>query len=332
MSDLLYTDLHFHFDGSITVKNAKILAKLQNLPLDGETDEELAKIFTVDHTNDLPSFLKCFLPASKLLQRKEGITEAIYLLQEDFRKLGGIYLEIRFAPQFHCFEGLTQEEAILAAIEGLKKSPLKCNLILCLMRRELTEENKQKNIETFNLCKKYLVKKDGVVGLDIAGNEGRFPIELYKDLFLEAKKEGVPFTIHAGEGDGPKSIMGALDLGAKRIGHGIRCVEDEECMDRILKEGAVLEICPYSNFCTNCYPKEKFPEAIKKILKKGIKVTINTDDLGIVCTDIQKEFKYLREEVGLTKEECLQMVKNGIDAAFTSDEDKEELKQMIKDL
>lgn len=329
MSDIKFVDLHCHLDGTIHVKNAKILDSHQKHELEGKTDEELHKLFCVEKTDDLRAFLKCFLPASRLLQTKEGIAEAVYLLQEDFKKLGGIYLEIRFAPQFHCFEGLTQEEAILAAIEGLKRSSLKCNLILCLMRRELTEENKEKNLTTLKLCKKYLVPDNGVVGLDIAGNEGGFPITLYKELFQEAKKMKIPFTIHAGEGDGYMSIMNSLDLGAKRIGHGIKCVENEECMDRLLKEGVTLEICPFSNFATNSYPKEKYAEALRKIMKKGIKVCMNSDDMGIMNTDLAKQLEYLRNEVGLTKDECLQFVRNGIDAAFTTEEVKEELRKML---
>lgn len=325
---MVYTDIHFHLDGSINIQNAKKLAKLQNIKLDSEDDEELKKIFTSGQTPSLEAFLKCFLPASKLLQTKESISEAIYLLQEDFKKLGGIYLEIRFAPMFHCFQGLTQEEVVLAAIEGVKRSDLDCNLILCLMRRELTEQNIAKNKETLRLAKKYIRK--GIAGIDIAGDELHNPILRYKELFEEARQAGIPFTIHAGESDGPESISNAIDLGARRIGHGIRCYQSEEIMEKILKNNIYLEICPLSNIGTNSIKREELPKIIKKILDKGIKVTFNTDDMGILGTDITNDYEFLIKEVGLTREQCIQFVYNAIDCSFAPEEVKNKLREKVK--
>lgn len=323
--DLKFVDIHFHLDGSITVETAKKLAQLQNIHLKAKNEEELKDLFTVQGSvPSLESFLQRFAIPGELLQTKEGLSEAVYLIQEDFKKIGGIYLEIRFAPQLHCKKNLTQKDAIQAAVDGLKRSDLKCNLILCIMR---FPGNKKENLETIKLAKEFLVQKDGVVGIDIAGDEKNFPITLYKEEFALAKEYGIPFTIHAGESDGPQSIKDALDMGAKRIGHGIRCVEDEELMDRLAKENICLEVCPLSNFCTTSMPKKDYP--LKKLLEKGIKVTINTDDMGIVGTDMIKEFNYLINELNLTKEECKQIILNGIDVAFTTDEDKEELRKIV---
>lgn len=328
LHELKYLDLHFHLDGSITVEIAKQLAKLQNINLQAKDETHLIKMFTVkEGCASLRKFLKRFRAPSELLQTKEGISEAVYLVQENFKKRGGIYLEIRFAPQFHRFKGLSQEEVIQAALEGLKRSDLKCNLILCIMRRD---DNKEMNRETIELAKKYLVQDNGVVGVDIAGDEKAFPITLFEEEFKLIREYNIPFTIHAGEAEGPESIINALNMGAKRIGHGIRCVEDEALMDRLVKENIYLEVCPHSNFCTGSMTRENYP--FRKLLEKGIKVTINTDDMGIVGCDIHQEFNYLVDTFNLEKEECIQILNNSVDAAFTSQEVKKSLREIIKSI
>ena len=95
------------------------------------------------------------------------------------------------------------------------------------------EENEDENEETFMLAKKYLVKDGGVVALDIAGAEGLFPTENYRTIFEKAYYTGIPFTIHAGEADGPESVKLAIEYGASRIGHGVRSKEDPEVLQMI---------------------------------------------------------------------------------------------------
>lgn len=319
-------DLHCHLDGAITVLAAKKLAEIQNIRLPFENDEELESLLSVPEScESLTEFLKCFALPLTLLQTKEGITEAVKLILDEKAEEGMKYIELRFAPQLHCERGLSQEDAVLAALEGLKGSKVHCNLILCCMRGEKLTE---KNLETVRLAKKYLVEDGGVVALDLAGAEALFKTENFALEFGEAKKLGVPFTIHAGEADGWQSVKTALDFGAVRIGHGVRSWQNEELLKYIEENNIVLEMCPNSNRQTKAV-EDMSVYPLRKFLEMGIKVTVNTDDPAICRTTLKKEFDYLRKNYALTAEEEKQLLHNSIDGAFTSLSMKEKLRAYI---
>ena len=126
-----FIDLHCHLDGAITLDIAKKLAALQNITLPTNNDIELEALLSVpDNCESLNDFLNCFgLPLS-LMQTPEGLTESVRLVADNIQSQGVIYAEFRFAPQLHLKKGMTQEDAIIAALEGIKKTSLKVNLIL----------------------------------------------------------------------------------------------------------------------------------------------------------------------------------------------------------
>ena len=220
---------------------------------------------------------------------------------------------------------MTQEDAITAALEGLKKTNLKANLILCCMRGE---GNEKQNNETLELAKKYLVEDGGVVAIDIAGAEALYLTSKYSDLFAKAREYGIPFTIHAGEADGPDSVKNAIEYGAKRIGHGVRSYEDPTVVELIKKEGVTLEMCPTSNTQTHAVEDmSKYP--FMDYLNQGIKVTLNTDDMGIERTTLANEFRYMEKNFNLTYDQEKTILLNSINATFTSKETKEQLKRKL---
>ena len=304
-----YIDLHAHLDGSVTVDIAKKLAALQNIALPADNDEELLTLLSVpDSCESLNDFLQCFDLPGRLMQTSEGLQNAVTLVLENMAQDGVIYAELRFAPQFHTLGGMTQEQAVQAAVAGLKNAPIPGNLILCCMRGE---GNEKANEETLALAKKYLVRDHGVTAMDLAGAEA-----------------GIPYTVHAGEADGPESVRAAIQTGTKRIGHGVRSMEDESVMELIREKGITLEMCPTSNRQTHAIPDMKqYP--LVRFLESGIRVTVNTDDMGIERTCLSKEFDYLKREFGLTEEQQKQVVLNAADAAFASEETKKMLREKI---
>lgn len=321
-----YIDLHLHLDGSITTEIARKLAKLQNITLPTEDDKELTNMLMYNVRGNLVEFLKRFDLPLQLLQTYEGLKEATYLILEDMKKAGNIYVELRYAPQLHTQKGLSQEDAIKAVLEGAKKSSLKANIILCLMRGD---GNEKANLETVELAKKYLVEDGGVVAVDLAGAESIFPTSKYRDAFTLVKKYNIPFTIHSGESEGPEGVKLAIEYGASRIGHGVRIREDEEIMKLVKEKQIPLELCPTSNYLTQAVASfEDYP--LKKYMEYGIKVTVNTDDPAIEGTHIKDEFDLLEKYIGLTKEDERVIILNSIDAAFTSKEVKERLKSQVE--
>ena len=322
-----FIDLHLHLDGAITLPIAKRLAQLQNQTLPASSDEELAQLLSIPKScEDLNEYLKRFdLPIS-LLQTKESISEAVFLVSEQLRRENVIYAELRFAPQSFTAGGLTQREVVEAALAGLARTSFCGNLILCAMRgpgREAANE------ETLRLTKEYLVTHGGVVAFDIAGAEGLFPTSDYRELFALAAKLDVPFTLHAGEAAGAGSVRCAIEMGARRIGHGIRSFEDETLIELLRARQIPLEVCPTSNRQTHAvadmsdYPLADF-------VKKGLCVTINTDNPAISSTTIAEEFAYA-QTLGVTFEQEQHMLLSAVDAAFTDEATKQRLKQLLKE-
>ena len=320
-----YIDLHLHLDGAVTVDIARKLADIQDIPLP-ENDAELEKLLTVPaECESLNDFLECFdLPLS-LMQTPEGLSEAVRLVCENIKSQGVVYAEIRYAPQLHLDNGMTQEDTIKAALKGLSQTDLKANLILCCMRGE---GNEAANDETVELAKKYLVEDGGVVAIDIAGAEALFPTENYDNLFAKAEELGIPFTIHAGEADGANSVRLAVEYGAKRIGHGVRSHEDPEVLKLLKEKGIYLEMCPTSNRQTHAV-EDMSAYPFMDYLDQGLLVTLNTDDMGIEGTTLADEFRYMENEFGLTPEQEVILLNNSVNAAFTSEDTRSMLRKEL---
>lgn len=321
-------DLHLHFDGSLPVKSVWEQAKKQGIVLGADSPEALReKMVCPADCQSLNEYLEKFdLPLS-VLQTKDGIRECMQDLIAELEEEGMLYAEIRFAPQLHRQKGLTQEEVLLAALEGVKAATadttLKVQLILCCMRGA---DNEAANLETVELTARYL--NQGVCACDLAGAEALFKTENFEALFARANALGVPFTIHAGEADGAESIRTALRFGAKRIGHGVRAVEDAALISELMERDVALECCPISNVQTKAVASiEVHP--IKEFLYRGLKVTVNTDNRTVSQTTIAGEIRFLREHLGLTVEEERQLYLNAADAAFLSRKEREGLKDVI---
>lgn len=161
----------------------------------------------------------------------------------------------------------------------------------------------------------------GVCALGIAGFESRGTV-MYKEVFEEAKKLGLPVTAHAGETEGAWSVTETLDItGAKRIGHGVRSVEDPALMQRLKDDGIVLEVCPTSNICLGVF-HDMASHTLPKLREAGIAVTINSDDPPMFGTTLCDEWLRCSEAYGWDEATLLAMNEVAIEAAFLSVEAK----------
>lgn len=321
-------DLHLHFDGSLPVKSVWEQAKKQGINLQASSIEELREMMVCPaNCQSLNEYLEKFDIPLSVLQTKEGIKECMEDLIAELISEGMIYAEIRFAPQLHLLKDLNQEEVVRAAIDGVESATagqnIKVQLILCCMRGA---DNEDANRKTVEMAAKYLGQ--GVCACDLAGAEALFKTENFADLFVYAAELGVPYTIHAGEADGPDSIKAALRFGAKRLGHGVRAVEDAALVTELMEEEVTLECCPISNIQTKAVASiEVHP--IKELLYRGLKVTVNTDNRTVSQTTIAKEIQFLRDNLGLTVEEERQLYLNAAESAFLTQKEREGLKNVI---
>lgn len=325
-------DLHLHLDGSLSPEWIFEWAKKQNIALPAQTtDELLALISAPQDCSDLNQYLSCFAIPVSLLQTEAAISSAVCDLVKRLDKQGLAYAEIRFAPQLHTQKGLNQSQIVEAALNGLKQGLkdtqlFKVNLILCCLRGIGSKEG---NVETVKMAKKYLSNGEaGVVAVDLAGPEAGYETLSFTEIFQLANELGVPFTIHAGEAAGADNVQQAIDLGASRIGHGIRAAESERVMQNLATKRIGVEMCPCSNLQTKAIDKlENYP--LRTFLMKGIIATLNTDNMTVSQTQVRQEFELLARDYRLTEIEAQRLLENAIEAAFLSDEDKAKLRAFI---
>ncbi|MDO5410352.1 MAG: adenosine deaminase [Lachnospiraceae bacterium] len=302
-------DLHLHLDGSLTPAYIIRQAKKQGLELPAWDEKELERYLTAPKDcRNLNEYLEKFHLPCSVMQTEDALTEAVADLCGRLENLGLSYAEIRFAPQLHMQKGLKQSQIVGAAVKGLRKTEaFEAKLILCCMRMG---ENEEANLETIRVAAAYLGK--GVAAADLAGAEGLFATERFEKIFELARELHVPFTIHAGEAAGPESVWTALRFGAKRIGHGIRSLEDEKLVEYLREHEIPLEVCPTSNLQTKAVTGE-YP--LKLMLEKGLCVTLNTDNMTVSGTTLEQEFQ-VAKELGLTEEQIETVKKNAVKAKF----------------
>ena len=324
MKKYALTDLHLHLDGSLSVDLVKKLAALQDMDI-SKDDAELRNMLQVSEgCRDLNEYLEKFDFPCSLMQTEIGITTAVAGLEAELAAQGLLYAEIRFAPQLHTLQGLTQAQVVTAAVKGIGQSSLRSNLILCCMRGK---DNHAANLETIRTAKDFLGQ--GVCAVDLAGAEALFPTKDFADLFALAKEWGIPYTIHAGEADGPDSVYKALEFGAKRIGHGVRSLEDGALVQKLAAEGITLELCPTSNLNTSIFDSyEAYP--LRRLMEAGVRVTVNTDNMTVSNTTVAAELQHMAEALQLNKEELLQLNCNAAEAAFADADTKKWLKAEIE--
>lgn len=308
-------ELHLHLDGSVRLDTASKLT--------GKSIEEVRSLMIAkEKCHDLNEYLTKFNLANEIMQSQENLTRIAKELVEDLKKDNVIYAEVRFAPLLHTKNGLTGEKVIEAVLLGLKDEDLKVNLILCMMRQFSFEDN----LKTIELASKYLDK--GVVAIDLAGAEALYPTASFEKLFQIAKDKNIPFTIHAGEADGALSVINAINLGAKRIGHGVRAIENKEALNLIKEKDITLEVCPKSNLDANIYNNlEEHP--IKKLFDEKMKVTINTDNRTVSNITLNETYKELKTTFNFTDEDLITMNKYAIECAFLSESEKQELLDLL---
>jgi aminodeoxyfutalosine deaminase len=147
---------------------------------------------------------------------------------------------------------------------------------------------------------------DGVVSFGIGGDEKRGPALEFREAFRYARDAGLRLTAHAGETEGPESIVGALEIGAERIGHGIRAADDPELMRRLREEGIPLEISITSNVRTGAVDSLA-AHPVRRLFDAGVPITLNTDDPGIFESDLGQEYELARTQFGFSKDEIKQI-------------------------
>lgn len=328
MNKIPKIDLHLHFDGSIPPEVLCELANQRNVAIPGESLEGY-KAYLKDTKNckSLVEYLDRFDFPIAILQDEEAIIRCMEALIELLDKQGLVYAEIRFAPQFSTHKGLTQEQALLAILKAIENKKKDCQIhievICCLMNFGDVTLNEKANWETIDLVEKYLGK--GVVLLDIAGAEGK-NMNDFRKFFENAKSRNIPYIIHAGEAGDANNVHLALEMGAKRIGHGVRSIEDVEVVKELAMSKTPIEVCISSNI--DCFVFDSFKNhPIKTLQDSGVVITINTDNMMFSNTTLDEEYEILKSTFGYTDEDIIRFNKKSLDVAACSEKVKAKISE-----
>ena len=311
-------ELHCHLDGSLTLASVrKILGK----------DISPEELQVQPDCQNLAEYLQKFDLPIQCLQTPEGIKKASKNFLLDVAKENVRYVEVRFAPTCSVNDHMNYGTVIESVLDGLKEAKEQCgtfyNVIVCAMRHHDLETN----LAMLKGCREFL--GEGVCAADLAGDEAAWPMEKFVELFKEAKKLEYPYTIHAGECGRAENILGAVELGAARVGHGIAMGRRKDIMDVCRRHRTGIEMCPVSNLQTHAVNSwEQYP--IREFLEEGLLVTLNTDNRTVSGTTLSREMEEVQKHCGITLEELYRIECNTVEVAFADDSVKHELWKMMR--
>ncbi|WP_112291994.1 adenosine deaminase [Rahnella sp. AN3-3W3] len=322
------TDIHRHLDGNIRAQTILDLGRQFNLTLPANELEALRPHVQVMHTEpDLVSFLQKLDWGVKVLGDLDACRRIAKENVEDAARAGLHYTELRFSPYYMAMNHkLPVAGVVEAVIEGIREGQQHHDIdvrLIGILSRTFGEDACLQELEGL------LAHRDGITALDLAGDELGFPGSLFLSHFNRARDAGWRITVHAGEAAGPESIWQAIrELGAERIGHGVKAAQDPELMDFLAKHQIGIESCLTSNIQTSTVGSfENHPLAV--FLRHGVLASINTDDPSVQGIEIANEYNVAAPAAGLTQEEIRQAQKNGLTMAFLTETEKQAIRDKV---
>jgi len=318
-------DLHRHLDGSVRIQTIIELADQHGIALPAHSVEELRPhVQVIGAETGLMEFITKFRYLTAVLVDADACRRIARENVEDAMQEGIDYIELRFSPWFMAqAHRLDPGDVVDAVIDGARAGAEATGVIVRLIGILSRTYGPQVCAAELDAL---LAHRKGLTGLDLAGDEAGFPAELFIPHFRRARAAGLRITVHAGEADGPQSVWSAIrDLGAERIGHGIRSVEDPGLMDYLAESGIGLEVCLTSNVQTSSVSDLPNHPA-RQILEHGVKMNLNTDDPGISGIDLPHEFNRAAPAAGLSADMIRTAQINGLDMAFLDAPAKEALR------
>jgi adenosine deaminase len=317
-------DLHRHLDGSVRLETIIDLARQHNVELPASTVEELRPHVQVTEPQPgLMAFIAKMLWMTRVLADADACRRITRENVEDAKREGIDYLELRFSPFFMAEPHGLDPEAVVAAViegaaEGAAATGVKVNLI-GILSRTYGADIAHKELDAL------LAHREHLVALDLAGDEANFPAPLFTEHFRKARDAGWRITVHAGEAGGPQSVWEAVKLlGAERIGHATRALEDPALIDFLLENGIAIEANLTSNVHTSTIP-DLATHPLRHMLARGLLASINTDDPGVSAIDLPYEFEIAAPAAGLSRDQIRQAQLNALETAFLSKEEKRDL-------
>ncbi len=324
MKDLPKIELHLHLEGAAPPAFIRDLARRKHVDIGG--------IFNADGSyrfRDFWDFLKVYEAATSVLTTPEDYHRLTLAVLDDSAASGVVYSETFLSPDFCGGRDVGAWREYLHAIreaadQGQRDMGITLRGIITCIRHfgpDKARETAKCAAETAG---------DWIVGFGIAGDEKMGQPKDFRWSFDAAREAGLRLTAHAGEWGGPESVRAAMeDLGVERIGHGVRAIEDLALVDEIAEKGVVLEVCPGSNIALGIYPDWR-SHPIAELDRRGVRVTISTDDPPFFHTTMAREYDRLTEAFEWDRGQFMRIARGSLDAAFCDADTKVRIAKLLE--
>lgn len=311
-------ELHIHLEGAIPLDTLWEL--IQQYGGDPQVPD-LQALTTRFQYRDFPHFIDTWVWKNRFIRTTADFTRIATAVARDLAAQHIRYAEAHYSPTDFARHGLGIAEITRAIREGLDQVPeIRIQLIADVVR-DSSVEQAMHTLETVAELREY-----GVIGIGLGGSEQSHPPEKMADVFARARQLGMHVTVHAGEAAGAASIWGAIrSLQCERIGHATRAIEDPALCDYLIAQRIPLEMCPLSNLRTGVVTDIK-DHPVADFFRRGMLVTVNTDDPKMFNNTLAEEYSVLMEHFGLQARDICTIIDNGITAAWLSDAEKSALR------
>ncbi|MGH7714773.1 MAG: adenosine deaminase [Vulcanimicrobiaceae bacterium] len=301
--------LHCHLEGTVRPSTLRELGRRVGLDVPSDVYEFAS----------FPEFLLAFQAVCKALNGPEAFAHIAREYVEDAIAQGVRYAEIFISPSvWSFFHPSIDEEACVRAIRGAVEDDAIDVALICDVTRNFGPAKAMQTVERIAQWKEH-----GVIGIGLGGDEARFPAALFPESFERARRAGLHTVAHAGEVAGAGSVRDAVEiLGAERIGHGIRAIEDDAVIAMLVERRVPLEVCLTSNRRTGACPEDQI-HPLADLDAAGVVVTIDSDDPAMFGASLSDEYALVERTMGT--EAVVRIARNGIDASFASPARKAEL-------
>lgn len=277
-------ELHVHLEGTVRPRTLLEIARRNDYPLPADTEEGLAAIYDF---RDFRHFIEVWVLTTNALRTEEDFRQVVVEYAAEAAAHGAVYIEGIFSPAERARRGVDWDAIYSGYCDGAEEARERHGVEVRLTPDMIRGFTLEEAFETVRYAAKY--RERGVVGVGLGGMEAEHPPEPYEPAFALAREHGLASVPHAGEVAGPASVRGALEaLGADRLRHGIRAVEDPGLVREIAGRRIVLDVCPISNLRTHAVASlEEHP--LPRLLEAGAICSISTDDPAMFGTDLARD-------------------------------------------
>ncbi|GAA4649190.1 adenosine deaminase [Kistimonas scapharcae] len=303
-------ELHVHLEGTLEPEHCLALAQRNGISLEHKTPESLIRSYDFC---DLSSFLKVYYSGIRVLVTEQDFFELAFRYFQRAASDGVVYVEVFFDPQAHTMRGIPFDVIIQgihrAQCEARTALGLESNLIMCFLRDQSAESAS----EHLTMSMPF---NDWIVGVGLDSDEKNNPPSKFAKVFSDARDQGYQLTMHCdvNQVNTLDHIRECLDLiKVDRIDHGLNCLEDDQLCSALVERGIGLTICPVSN---RFVVQSLTSDAIRSLLQKGVKVTVNSDDPAYFRAYINENLMALIDEGGFTKEDIKRLMTNAFEIAW----------------